>query len=296
MTQTQPEIESNLSMNQTLNESTIVRPRIEIKIEEEPPNPIASSLSKFQYKKNSKLTSLRSEVDETMSPGLNSSILSTSTQISSIKRLKNEPEFDVSPITGSKSVKRSREAQETSLKSTTELNAKRSFRQIFAEPTETITLDESTDSQDQLDFLNDDNTTINNIKTMNTSIEELDIQDTSLNTSKKIFNFRPIKKSVKFECYSCKSKICDYTSDEIVTELLIKHLPIESVKSFENFGILADPVDQSFFEVNTNEKKGANDNWLYYECKSCDKLVGLKLVSASQDLNNFVDKIVLINK
>lgn len=295
MTQTQPEIESNLSMNQTLNESTIVRPRIEIKIEEEPPNPIASSLSKFQYKKSSKLTSLRSEVDEAMSPGLNSSNLSTSTQISSIKRLKNEPEFDVSPITGTKSVKRSREAQEKNLKSTIELNAKRSFRQIFAEPTETITLDESTDSQDQLDFLNDDNTTIKNIKTMNTSIEELDIQDTSLNTSKKIFNFRPIKKSVKFDCYNCKSKICDYTSDEMVTELLIEHLPIESVKSFENLSILADPVDQSFFEVNTNEKKGAN-NWLIYECKSCDKLVGLKLVSASQDLNNFVDKIVLINK
>ena len=174
-------------------------------------------------------------------------------------------ELNASPITFSKSQKRGRESSNLVRNDSSKRAANNN-----SSSNEIICLDN--DSSGELNFLNDD------------------VDHKMLNVT---------RKKINLTCFNCLLPICEYTiesNSDVISDLddyLRKNLNL----TYNSLSIIDDPVDQSFFEVNTLPK--SLNGFLYMNCKNCSSLIGLKPVYTNNTnnsfLTNYIDKILVLN-
>lgn len=295
-------------------------------------NPVASSLSQFQYKKAAKLTLSSSSPrkhlkivinnDEHATPDTN---MKTSSQLESIRRFKNETpnSLCLSPISGSISKKRHRESlvvdsnvdptlrdKDSNVTDIFIINPKRPFKQLDEEekeqifPAEIVCLDQS--SNEDLDFMNDESATDKSMKAMNISDENKEVMDIS--SSSRRFNFKPKVSKLTINCYNCGFKVCDYlpNANESLSESFIKCLPNQIINFLEatpkNLRIITEQIDEKCFEANSKltSREFEKSNWKFYNCNECLSLIGCMPVFSegknSTIINRYKNKIIFLSQ
>lgn len=234
---------------------------------------LASNLNKFQHTKAFKFNSVSSPMQ------VDSSLNSTPNLQRTSRQLIDSFE---SPITSSKSKKRHRESSNALKIDLSSSTRKRSNTFSHDQSAEVICLESNEASDDnELNFLNETDDVDTHLKTLKTSLEELNI-----------------RKKIHLRCFNCDFQICDYTTEsrsDTVSRELEEHVRDSLRLTFDTLSLISDPIDQSFCQVNTVAT--SLNGWFYLNCKQCLSLIGLKPnnIANKSFLTNYIDKFIILN-